>query len=406
MTRQRNKLSAKQVAAIIKAAKPLQRYGDGGGLELQISTWGTASWRFRFMLDGKARFMGLGSALDFTLAEARERAAAARKLVADKIDPIAAKLDAASERKIEAARTMTFRECAEAFLLAPKIAGFKSETHRKQWRSTLEKAYPALGSIPVAKIDTPLVLSVLRPIWAKTPETASRLRGRMERVIAWATVQGYRTGDNPCRWRGHLADMFPARPKVKHHEALPYAMLPDFMLELRGKNEIGARALEFTILTAARTSETILATWDEIDLRAKVWTRPADHMKTGKEHRVPLSDRAVEILRELPRMAEHIFPGKQGGLSNAAMAKQLKGLQNGYTVHGFRSTFSDWARDCTAYPRDEIEMALAHVIKDKTEAAYRRGDALDKRTKLMQLWADHCDGAFGAGDNVVPLRSA
>jgi integrase len=307
--------------------------------------------------------------------------------------------------------SLTFDMAAERFLEA-HAPTFKNPKHCAQWSATLAThASPVIGSLPVSAVDTHRVMVVLEPIWRKTPETANRLRGRIERILDWAGAQGFRSGENPARWRGHLDKLLPARSKIKakaHHPALAYAALPAFMAKLGERDGISARALEFTILTAARTGEVIGAKWDEIDLKAKVWTVPTSRMKSGRVHRVPLSDRAVAVLQAMPRHRESfVFPGKAAGapLSNMAMLELLRGLQPGLTVHGFRSTFRDWAGDRTVYPRDVIELALAHVVNDKTEAAYRRGDALEKRTCLMSDWSSFASGPHAAGD-VVPLRRA
>jgi integrase len=262
---------------------------------------------------------------------------------------------------------------------------FKNDKHRKQWGSTLASLLPVLGDVPLNQITPAMILEAIMPIWKRTPETASRLLGRIRRVFDWAAPLGYFEGDNPAQW-DLLKDHLPARPKVNHHKALPYAELPAFMAKLAKRDGLSARALEFTILTAVRTQEAIGAKWSEIDLKAATWTIPAARMKAKRDHRVALCKRSVAILKALPRNGEHVFK-----LSNMAMLELLRGLEgNGYTVHGFRSAFSDWARDRTDYPRDVVEMALAHAIKDKSEAASRRGDALDKRRKLMADWAKYC----------------
>lgn len=389
-----NKLSPAQVAKINKTG----RYGDGGGLWLQVSKWGTKAWIFRYMIDGKARQMGLGSVDTFTLKEARERARKTRQLVADGIDPVAAKQADKAARLAEKGKEMTFMDAAEKYITAHR-AGWKNAKHSEQWRNTLETyAAPVIGKLNVADIETAHIMKVLEPIWTEKPETASRVRGRIEKVLAWATARGLREGDNPARWRNHLDHMLAPRAKVqkvRHHPAMPYADLPAFMERLRDVDFISARALEFTILTAARTGETIGAKWDEIDIENKVWTVPGDRMKSGREHRVPLSDRALEILNLLPREGDFVFPGARKGrpLSNMAMLELLRGMEGteGLTVHGFRSSFRDWAAERTNYPRELAEAALAHVLKDKTEAAYQRGDMLDKRCRLMRDWARYCE---------------
>jgi integrase len=405
--RQGNKLTALKVSKL----KAPGRYGDGHGLWLQISETGTKAWLFRYMRNGRARHMGLGPLHTVNLAEARARARHARQLILDGKDPLSVKRDARTAVRLDAARSETFCQCASAYLDSHSSA-WKNRKHKAQWQATLETyAFPVIGNLPVAEIDTTLVLKILRPIWREKPETASRLRGRIERILSyWAATQKVHR-DNPARWRGHLDALLPAKTKVravKHHPALPFAELPGFMEELRNRDSVSAKALEFTILTAVRTSEAIHATWGEIDLDAKVWTIPADRMKAGRPHRVPLSDRAVEVLEMLSRdEGEFVFLGSRPGapISNMAMLELLRGMNsNGLTVHGFRSTFSDWARERTNYPRDVVEMALAHAIKDKSEAAYRRGDALEKRRKLMEAWAQYCSAPATSG-KVVALHA-
>ena len=376
--REGNKLTTLKVAKLIREKKE-GMVPDGRGLYLKDGR----SWIFRFMQAKQAQKLGLGPVQDVTLQEARTRARQARQLILDGKNPVAVRDDAKAATKIETAKTRTFKEAALEFLATERVEQFKNEKHRQQWHSTLEKAFPVIGDLPLQSIDSALVLRVLLPIWKKTPETGSRLRGRIERVFAWAAAHQYFTGTNPAT-RDVLRDALPKKAKVNHHSAMPYSELGAFMERLREKESLSAKALEFTILTAVRTGETIGMVWSEIDFAAKTWTIPAERMKADREHRVPLSDRALAVLSSVPRNGSAlVFP-----LSNAAMSELLKGTNgNGYTVHGFRSTFSDWARDCTAYSRDVVEMALAHTIKDKTEAAYRRGDALAKRARLMTEWA-------------------
>ena len=389
-------------ARTVNSATRPGHYGDGSGLYMQISAFGTKAWVFRFMLHGRSREMGLGSLNTFTLKEARERARAARQLVADGIDPIEARRERKSAALAATAKRITFEEAAGQYIVAHEKA-WRNERHRKEWRATLAAyASPVLGKLPVADIELPHVLKVLQPIWDTKTETASRVRARIERVLGWSTVRGYRTGENPARWSGHLSELLASRPKlkpVKHLAALPYKELPGFMAELAAEGDIAARALEFTILTAARTGEVTGATWDEIDLKDKVWTIPAERMKSGRPHRVPLSDCAIGLLEQLPRS-----PGRIFGIHSMAMLRLLRSMHDdGITVHGFRSSFSDWARERTAYPRDVIEMSLAHAIKDKTEAAYHRGDALEKRRRLMEEWARYCSAPAVKG-GVVSLH--
>jgi integrase len=403
MHRDSNRLNALKVARVSKPG----RYGDGGGLLLQVSKWGTKAWLFRFERDGRERQMGLGPVADVSLAEARQSASNARKQLRDGIDPITARKEARGRARAESQRALTFKQCAEKYIAAHE-ASWRNAKHRAQWKSTLDRfAYPIVGSLPVAAVDTALVVKVIEPIWAGRTETATRLRGRIEVILDWARVAGYREGENPARWRGHLDKLLPARGKVRsvqHHAALPYSELPAFMAELRERDGISARALEWTILTAVRTGEALGARWSEID--HDTWTVPRNRMKGGRDHRVPLPARVLEILSSVPRESgsDFIFAGARQGapLSNMAMIELLRGMRPGLTVHGMRSSFRDWAAEKTNYPNHVVEMALAHVVGDKVEAAYRRGDLFDKRRKLMEAWAEYC-GRMQAG-KVVPIR--
>jgi integrase len=416
-------LSSKKVAKLLRDGKA-GRFHDDDGLYLEISSKRAASWVARFQLNQIERYMGLGSARTFGLAEARGRN---RKLVrqplADKIDPLAQRRTERAARAVAAAKAMTFAEAAQQYFEQHE-SKWKNRKHSAQFISTLrEYAYPIIGSLPIGEIDTSLVLKVLEQkiaaergfpagtLWSTRPETASRLRGRVENVLSWATVRGSRQGDNPARWRGHLANVLPARSEiaeVEHHVALPFGELPEFVAALRSREGVAARALEFCILTAARTGEIIGATWDEIDLKAKVWTVPANRIKGGKEHKVPLSDRALALLKTafVEDGNPYIFVGpRSGGLSNMAMAAVLKRMGLGVTIHGFRSTFRDWVAERTNYPNFVAEAALAHVVGDKVEAAYRRGDLFNKRARLMQDWAKFCgQPPARATGKVVPFR--
>lgn len=375
-------------------------YGDGGGLYLQVKGDGGRSWLYRYKLNGKARAMGLGGLNTVSLREARQLAAECRKLCHAGIDPIEARRASRAAAKPSAASAMTFSQCVDRYLAAHK-AGWRNEKHARQWKASLD-AYvtPVFGEAAVAAVDTGLVMKVLDPIWSVKPETASRVRGRIEAVLDWATARGYRAGENPARWRGHLSALLPAKTKVravKHHPALPYVRVPDFMAELRGQDGVGALALTFMILTAARTAEVIGARWEEIDLNAAVWTVPAARIKAGKEHRVPLSDAALEVVERMRavRSSDFVFPGGRQGrpLSNNAMLALLERMGLGdITAHGFRSSFRDWAAEQTSFPREVAEAALAHAIGDKVEAAYRRGDLFEKRRQLMVAWAGYCGG--------------
>ena len=404
--REGNKLSA----AAVRNAKEPGLYGDGRNLYLQVSEWGTKAWLFRYMIDGQARKMGLGALHTVGLAEARKRAAEARLRVLDGIDPIEDRKAARGRAKAEAAKVVTFKECAVAFIAANKSA-WKSAKHAAQWPATLATyAYPVFGDLPVASVNVALVTKALEPIWQTKTETASRLRGRIETVLDWAKARGLRDGDNPARWRGHL-DMLLPRPskvaRVEHLAAMSYRDVPAFMTELRQRNEIAARALEFCVLTAARSGEVIGAKWPEIGLAAKMWTVPGSRMKAGREHRVPLCNRAYDILVTLPHEGGLVFAGARKGKpllgkSMLALLRDMRGTDG--TVHGFRSSFRDWAAEQTSYPNELCEIALAHAVSDKVEAAYRRGDMMEKRRRLMADWADYCEGAPAVADNVTPIR--
>jgi integrase len=381
---------------------------DGGGLYLRVVLPNQRSWVYRYELNGKARTLGLGSYPAISLAKAREKADAARSLKADGRDPVGERRGQRAAAKAKATKAKTFKQCAEAYIKSRK-AGWKNSKHADQWTSTLETyAYPIIGPLAVADVDRPAVLRVIAPIWNEKNETASRLRGRVEAVLDFATVNGYRAGDNPARWKGNLELAGLAkRTKAEHHAALPYAALPAFMTSLREQEGVAARALEFAILTAARTGEIIGAPWSEID--GDVWTVPKERMKKGeREHRVPLSKRALAILQEMRGKSEYLFPGGKPAepLSNMALTMTLRRMKrDDLTVHGFRSTFRDWCGDETDFPREVAEAALAHAVGDKAEQAYRRGDALAKRRKLMEAWAAYCEQKPIA-DNVLPMRKA
>ena len=404
-------LTVKKVAALTEPG----RYGDGRGLYLQVTPAGVRSWLLRYERAGTERAMGLGPVDDFTLDEARERARKARQLLQDGIDPIDARKAERDRLKTEAALTaaknVSFEQSARRFYdhHSPK---WKNRKHAAQFLSTLSMyAFPVMGKLPVGAIDKTIILKAIQPIWHTKNETASRVRGRIEAVLDFARVSGWREGENPAAWTGNLAHALPAPgtfTHVKHHAALPFADVPEFMEQLRDREAIAARALEFTILTAARTGEVIHAQWCEFDLKTKVWTIPASRMKARREHRVPLSDRAVAIVNDLPQEAEFIFPGERKGtsLSNMAMAQLLKRMaRSDVTVHGFRSTFRDWAAERTNFPNHVVEMALAHVIGDKVEAAYRRGDLFAKRTRLMTEWGRYCATIPSAASNVTLLHA-
>ena len=399
---------------VLKVKKP-GMYADGAGLYLQVTGDGdkhvAKSWIYRFTLGGRAREMGLGSLSTFGLAEARIKATECRRLTYEGIDPIEARRSARARVALDAAKTLTFKACAEQYIAAHG-AGWRNAKHAAQWGSTLKTyAEPVIGSLPVQNIDTALMMKILEPVWSKKPETAGRLRGRIESVLDWATARGYRVGENPARWRGHLDKLLPARAKVrrvKHHAALPYDELGEFIAALQAQDGVAARALEFLILTAARTGEVIGARPGEI--KDRVWTVPAERMKGGREHRVPLSAPALTIAESVKKehASEFLFPGGKRAkpLSNMAMLALLRRMERpDLTAHGFRSTFRDWAAERTNYPREVVEMALAHAINSKVEAAYRRGDLFAKRCSLMAEWAKFCTKTKSAGrGQVVPMR--
>ena len=409
MARQLNRLTARAVMS----ARRSGLYPDGGGLYLQVTGAGDAisrSWVYRYMLDRQAREMGLGSLDLVSLSEARERAQEARKLRANGVDPIEARREERARARLGEASAITFKQAAESYIRAHK-AGWRNAKHAKQWQATLKTyVYPHIGTQPVQLIDTSLILKILTPIWSTKPETASRVRGRVEAVLDREIALGHRAQPNPARWRGNLDHALPRRNKVRrvrHHAALPYAEIGDFVATLRQRDSISAAALEFTILTAARTGEVIGATWGEINLDAKVWTLPAERMKGEREHRVPLTAPALSVLKRMAEVREDesddafVFPGGKAkkSLSNMAMSAVLRHLdRTDLTVHGFRSTFRDWAAERTTIPGEVAEAALAHTVSDRVEAAYRRGDLFEKRRKLMQLWATACGSLEKSGE--------
>lgn len=362
------------------------------------------------MVGGKRRDIGLGGFPDVTLANAKEAARAARTKIVAGTDPVEERKAARSSLIAARASLVTFKAAAAAYIAAHE-SGWKNAKHAGQWTATLETyAYPTIGNIVVSDIETAHVMRVLESIWTTKTETASRLRGRIESVLSWATVRGYRKGDNPARWRGHLDTLLPARTKVQkveHHAAMDYREVGGFLSELRKHDGLGAKALEFAILTAARSGEVRGAVWSELDLDAAVWTIPSDRMKAKKEHRIPLSAPALELLNALPRIAgtDLLFPSaKNTPLSDMTLTAVLKRMGQSVTAHGFRSTFRDWAGETTAYPREVIEHALAHQLKDKAEAAYARGSLFDKRRRLMADWAKHC-ATVTTGASVTPIRT-
>ena len=418
--RQTKRLSALEVAR----AKASGMYPDGDGLYLRIADDGGRAWQFRYVLKGRQRYMGLGPVSRVTLAEARQRRDEARQLVSKGIDPIEHARAAASAQALAKAALVTFKESAESLIKAKEV-GWRNEKHAAQWRTTLEVyAYPIIGELPVQDVAVGHIMKILEPIWETKTETATRVRGRIEAVLDAAAARGHRTGDNPARWRGHLQSLLPARNKVaavQHHPALPYGEAGAFMAELRAEEGSSALALELLILTATRTTEAIGARLSEIHLDSKTWIIPPARIKAEREHRIPLSAPAVSVIRRAMKAREQylkstklteeqagdfLFPGKPGThLSNNALLALLERMgRDDLTAHGFRSTFRDWAAEQTNFPREVAEMALAHVIEDKTEAAYRRGDLFEKRRKMMDAWAGYCAKPLAKSGNVVTLH--
>ena len=401
MARQQQKLSALRVT---KLSKP-GLYGDGGGLTLQITPSGAKSWLFRYMVAGKPFGMGLGPTHTVSLAEARQKALDARKLLIDGINPLAAKKQKQIAAALASAKVMSFDQCAKAYILAHK-ASWKNAKHADQWTNTLNTyVNPIVGHLPVAEIDTGLVVKCLSPIWESKTETASRLRGRIESVLGWATTSGYRTGENPARWKGHLENLLATISKssrTKHHPSLPWQRIGAFMDALRKCEGVAARTLEFTILTACRSGEVRGAKWDEFDLGGKVWTIPAERMKAKREHEVPLSNAVLALLKSMPKDGEIVFAGtKKQPLSDMSLTAVIRRMNDdkplwtdangkGITVHGFRSSFRMWAAETTNFPREVAEHALAHQLPDAVERAYQRGSQFTKRTALMEEWSAYC----------------
>jgi integrase len=400
----RDRLTAKQV----ENAKP-GRYCDGGGLWLEVSPSRAKHWTLRYQIKGRARWMGLGSAEVVTLADARERARLAKLALVDGIDPLDARRAQRAEQRRAQAATITFREAAKA-VIEPRESDWSAE-HARQWRASIAEVDSTLGSLPVAVIDTALVLKAVEPIWRRAQTTGDRTRQRIEVVLDWATARGARSGDNPARWNGHLEHLLKDSYKLKHHKAMPYNAVPGFMGELRARPGTAARALEFLVLCASRSGEVLGARWEEIDLGQKTWTVPPVRLKTGKKqpdkpHVVPLAPAALKILADQSRNSAFVFaaPRSGGPMERHALADVMKAMGRRETVHGFRSSFSDWAADNTAFPQEVREQALAHAIPNKVEAAYRRGALLEKRRRLMTDWATFCVAPVVPVGDVVPLR--
>lgn len=388
-------------------------HSDGAGLYLNVTKNSSKSWLYRYMISGKAHWMGLGSYPDVSLALAREHAAEYRKLVRQGVDPLAEKHKQRDLLRAAIAKAISFDKAAEQFIEDNK-AGWKNPKHVSQWKNTLAAyASPTIGKLDVSLVETAHVITILKPIWTDKTETATRLRGRIENVLDWATVHKYRTGENPARWKGHLEHLLPNPSKVankKHHAALPWRETEAFMASLRKQEGIGARALEFAILTAARSGEVRLSTWDEIDMNLGVWTIPAMRMKASRDHRVPLSKQAIAVLKQMESLFGTkglVFPGAKEGspLSDMTLTAVLRRMKlDDLTAHGFRSSFRDWAAEATHYPSEMAEMALAHTVSNKVEAAYRRGDMFEKRRRMMQDWADFGEQQNNEGE-VIPIMS-
>jgi integrase len=387
-------------------------YPDGEGLYLQVRTSGAKDWFYRYEVDGKGRKRGLGSYPTISLEQARDDALECRQLRQQGIDPVDYAKAQRQKEALDEAKSFTFKECALAYINSHQ-QGWKNRKHESQWRNTLDTyAYPTIGDIGVQDIDIGLVLDVLEPIWYEKTETASRVRQRIENILDWATVKQYRSGDNPALWRGRLDKLLPKRVKVQkpvHFPAMDYRELPGYFQALRKRDSVATRALAFTILTAARNGEARAVTSDELDIKGKVWTIPDNRMKADREHRVPLSAEALKIIKEMEPFKRHtdhfIFPGQAHAkpISEASLLKIVKQQDKTLTVHGFRSTFRDWCAEQTSFPREVAEAALAHSIRDKTEAAYQRGDLFEKRRRLMDQWMQYCLKGKGKA-KVVPIR--
>ena len=407
MPKKRIELSALSVGRLTNPG--LHFVGGVAGLALQVQPSGARSWVLRLSVARKRREMGLGGFPDVTLADARRRARDERERADKGFDPIAERKAAASALRAQLAKALTFKAAALAYIETHE-SGWRNAKHAEQWRNTLASTYPIIGSMQVRDVALPHILAVLQPIWKTKTETAVRLRGRIESVLNWATASGYRDGLNPARWKGHLDRLLPAPGKIAkpgHHAAVPVGDIVTFMRALRGQEGLGAKALEFVILTAARSGEARGATWKEIDLDEATWTVPGERMKMGREHRVPLSDAALKLLGNLPRVAgtDLVFPAPRGGqLSDMTLVAVMRRMNVAAVPHGFRSTFRDWCAELTNFPREVAEMALAHAIGDKVEAAYRRGDLFDKRRRLMSEWAAFCAKVETKKGEVVPMR--
>lgn len=407
MPKKAKELKALEVQRIAKPG--LHAVGGVAGLHLQVLQSGARSWLLRVVIGSKRREMGLGGYPDVPLALARDKAREAREKISQGTDPIGERKAAVSALRAARGAEITFEVAASKFIEA-KAAEWKNAKHADQWSNTLAAyAFPIIGKMQVSDVALPHVVSILEPIWTTKTETATRLRGRIESVLDWAAVRGFRNGENPARWKGHLDKLLP-KPgkvaKVEHHPAMHVDEVAGFLADLRNRTGMAPRALEFLVLTATRSGEVRSARWAEIDLEAAVWTIPADRMKAGREHRVPLSEPALAMLRDLPRLegSDLVFWAPRGGvLSDMTLTAVMRRMKLEAVPHGFRSTFRDWASERTNYPRDVAEMALAHAIGDKVEAAYRRGDLFEKRRRMMLEWAKHCQTIRPAAGEAIPL---
>jgi integrase len=385
-------------------------HGDGGGLYLAVkqgSAGLTRSWLFRYSVGGRSHWTGLGAYPDISLQRARQKAQECRQQLYEGIDPLHHKRDQRSALRQQRRQAPTFAECATAYI-ASHEAGWRGRRTCQLWVSTLrDYAHPVFGHLSVDAITTEHVLAVLKPLWRTKPETATQVRGRIEQVLDYAKVLGHRSGENPARWRGHLDHLLPSRAKVapvRHHLALAYRKLPAFMDTLRQQENTAAKCLEFVILCACRSGEAIGAVWSEINWETRTWTIPAARTKAAREHRVPLSEPAIRLLRSLPRKGEYVFPGRYSGpQSDATLRSLLERMNAAAAVHGFRASFSTWARECTSFPRELVEAALGHAVGDIVERSYQRGDALERRRELMAAWGNYCTST---GAEVVQLRRA
>lgn len=402
MAREVKRLSARAVTTLTKPG----RHSDGDGLYLVVDPSGARRWLFMFRWQGKLKEMGLGGAGSVSLADARDKAAVARRLIQAGANPIEAKRLAQAER--DAVRT--FGAFADD-MLKSILPGFKNPRHQAQWKRALKHYAKPIRDKRLDEIGTDDVLGIIQPLWQSKQETASRVRGRIERVLDAAKAKGLRSGENPARWRGHLRELLSQRRKLArgHHASMPYADVPDYIVRLRERDATAAAALEFLILTASRSNETLGAQWPEIDLKRKIWTVPAERMKGGKLHRVPLSESAVSVLDAMAKLkiSDYVFPGQRPNKPLSSMALQMlmrRMTVADFTPHGFRSSFRDWAGECTSFAREVAEAALSHTIGDEAEQAYRRGDALEKRRKLMDAWARFINSPKAKDGTVTQFR--